>query len=56
MRALERANDKVALVGIVIWALGKLGAKNELLKLEPLIDELDRAFPMEPDGRRAALR
>lgn len=45
IRALHRANDKVAILGIAVWALGKMGAKSELLALEPLIDELDAQYP-----------
>mgnify|MGYP000612553321 CR=1 FL=1 len=45
VQTLHRANDKAAILGIVVWALGKMGAKSELLALEPLIDELDSQYP-----------
>jgi len=45
VQALHRANDKVAILGVAVWALGKMGAKSELLALEPLIDELDAQYP-----------
>ena len=50
--AFHRSNDKIALLGITVWALGKLGAKKELLDLEPIIDDLDAQFP-DPWARSA---
>lgn len=52
------ANDKALLVGITAWAFGKLRGYNELLALEPLLDELedenkidwDAPQPISPEG------
>ncbi len=52
VEALTRANDKLPLVGIAVWALGKLGAKAEILCLEPLVEELERTHP-DPFKRSA---
>jgi hypothetical protein len=37
---LSSAPDKVSLIDITAWALGKLGAKGELAQLEALLDQL----------------
>lgn len=52
------ANDKALLIGITAWAFGKLHGYNELLALEPLLDELedenkidwDAFQPISPEG------
>jgi hypothetical protein len=41
---LSNATDKVQLLDITAWALGKLGAKGELVRLEALIDQLSEEF------------
>lgn len=53
LAALDRANDKVPLIGITVWALGQVGAKAELLSLEPLIDQLEIENP-DPFSRSEA--
>jgi hypothetical protein len=39
--SFRTSNDKVALLGIVAWAFGKLKAYDELTKLEPFLSELE---------------
>ncbi len=41
-RCLDLSNDKLALLGIVAWAYGKLRAYEDLIALQPLLDELAR--------------
>jgi hypothetical protein len=41
---LSNAPDKVPLIDITAWALGKLGAKGELARLEDLLDQMSKEF------------
>jgi hypothetical protein len=43
---LSSAPDKVALIDITAWALGKLGATAELTRLEALLNQLSEQFAM----------
>jgi hypothetical protein len=43
---LSNAPDKVALIDITAWALGKLGATEELRRLEALLNQLSEQFAM----------
>lgn len=44
---LLRASDKVALIDIAAWALGKLGAAKDLVRLEALLDEMSDQFEIK---------
>lgn len=41
---LSSASDKVALIDIAAWALGKLGAAKDLVRLETLLDQMADQF------------
>lgn len=44
MQAFYRSNDKISILGITVWALGKLGAQTQILELEHVIDDLDNIY------------
>lgn len=44
---LSSVPDKVGLIDIAAWALGKLGAAGELTKLEALLNQLSEQFAVE---------
>jgi hypothetical protein len=50
VECLSSAPDKIALIDITAWALGKLGATTELTKLEAFLNELSEQFAMEDNG------
>jgi hypothetical protein len=50
---LRVSNDKARLVGITAWAFGKLKAHDQLLQLEPLLDELEHQNRIDWDNLTA---
>lgn len=45
---LSTASDQVELIDITAWALGKLGAAKDLVRLEALLDQLSDKFGITP--------
>jgi len=42
-RIFQAANDKIPLLGIVVWAFGKLGALAELREMNAILNELEKS-------------